>query len=81
MLIYLLQYIVRRVQYIVKSESQFNIRLKNHHKNINIQASSLVDQHIKIHRYNFNQHVKLALKEQLEKINTKKRLRLDKLNH
>ena len=70
-----------RIQYIVKSETQFNIRLNNHRKNINRQNALQADQHFKLPDHNFNQHARLALIEQPGIVNIDKdlaKLRLKK---
>ena len=54
-----------RIQCINKSETQFNLRLNNHQKDVNRQNASLVDQHFKLPGGNFNQRAKFILIEQL----------------
>ena len=71
------------IQYIGKSETQFNLRLNNHRKDlrlnnhrkdINRQNAPLLDQHFKLPGHNFNQHAKFILIEQLDNINIDKDL-------
>ena len=61
-----------RIQYIGKSEREFKIRLKNHHKDVNRQNAPQVDQHFKLPYYNFNQHARFTLIEQLDHVNIDK---------
>ena len=62
------------IQYIGKSETQFNLRLNNHRKDINRQNAPLLDQHFKLLGHNFNQHAKFNLIEQVDNINIDKDL-------
>ena len=60
--------------YFGKSETQFNLRLNNHRKDVNRQNALLADQHFKLPEHNFNQHAKFTLIEQLDNINRDKEL-------
>ena len=62
------------IQYIGKSETQFNLRLNNHRKCVNRQNVPLVDQHFKLPGHYFNQHAKFILVEQLDNMNIDKDL-------
>ena len=62
------------IQYIGKSETEFNVRLNNHGKDVNRQNASQVDQHFKLPNHNFNQHARLTLIEQLDKMKIDKDL-------
>ena len=62
------------IQYIGKSETQFNLGLNNHRKDINRQNAPLLDQHFKQLGHNVNQHAKFILIEQLDNINIDKDL-------
>ena len=62
------------IQYIGKSEIQFNLVLNNHRKNVNRQNAPLLDQHFKLLGHNFNQHAKFNLIEQVDNINIDKDL-------
>ena len=53
--IYLMKYTLCHIQYIGKSETQFNLRLNHHPKDVNKQNAPLVDQHFKLPGHNFNQ--------------------------
>ena len=55
-----------RIQYIGKSETEFNIRLNNHRKNVNRQNAPQTDQHFKLPNNNFNLHARFTLIEQLD---------------
>ena len=48
LLIYLMECRICRIQYIGKSETEFNIRLKNHRKDVNRQNTPQADQHFKV---------------------------------
>ena len=61
-----------RIQYIGKSETEFNIRLNNHRKDVNRQNAPQADQHLKLLNHNFSQHARFTLIEQLDN------LRIDK---
>ena len=43
-----------RIEYIGKSETEFNIRLNNHRKDVNRQNAPQADQHFKLPNQNFN---------------------------
>ena len=57
------------IQYIGKSETQFNLKLNNHRKDVNRQNAPLLDQYFKLPGRNFNQDAQFILIEQLDKIN------------
>ena len=65
LVIYRTECTICRIQYINKSETQFNLRLNNHQKDVNRQNAPLVDQHFKLPGGNFNQRAKFILIEQL----------------
>ena len=54
-----------RIQYIGKSETEFNIILNNYRKDVNRQNAPQADQHFKLPNHNFNQHARFTLIEQL----------------
>ena len=56
-----------RIQNIGKSETEFKIRLKNHHKDVNRQNPQQADQHFKLPYYNFSQYARFSL---IDKIDT-----------
>ena len=70
LLIYFIQCRTSRIQYIVKSETKFNIRLNNHRKHVNRQNAPRVEQHFKLP----NQHARFNLIEQLENMKINKDL-------
>ena len=55
-----------RIQYIGKSETEFNIRLNNHRKDVNRQNTPQADQNFKLPNYIFSQHARFTLIEQLD---------------
>ena len=61
-----------RIQYIGKSETEFNIRLNNHRRNVFRQNAQHVDQHFKLPNHNFNQRARFTLIEQLDNGNIDK---------
>ena len=63
-----------RVQYIGKSETEFNIRLHNHSKDINRQNAHQTDQHFKLSNRNFSQHARFTMIEQLDNMRIHKDL-------
>ena len=62
------------IRYLGKSETEFNIRLNNHRKNVNRQNAPQADQHFKLPDQNFNQHARFTLIEQLDNLNIVKDL-------
>ena len=52
LLIYLMECRICRIEYIGKSETEFNIRLNNHRKNVNRQNAPQADQHFKLPNHN-----------------------------
>ena len=63
------------IQYIGKSETEFNIRLNNHLKDVNRQNATQADQHFKLPNHNFNQHAIFTLIEQLDNMRIDKGLK------
>ena len=63
-----------RIQFIGKSETEFDIRLNNHHKDFNNQNTPQADQYFKLPNQNFNQNVRFTLNEQLDNVNVDKDL-------
>ena len=74
-LIYLMECVLCNKQYIGKSETTFNLRLKNHWKDVNKQNLLQADQHFRLRGYNFNTHAKFTLIEQSSDTNMGKELR------
>ena len=62
------------IQYIGKSETEFNIRLNNHRKDVNRQNATQEDQHFKLPNRNFNQHARFTLIGPLENMKIDKDL-------
>ena len=60
----------RKVQYVGKAETDFNIRLNNHRKDVSNPKSIHADFHFRKLVQSFNLHVKLTLIEQLSNIYT-----------
>ena len=70
------------IQYIGKSETEFNTRLNIHRKYVNRQNVPQADQHLKLPNHSFNQHAIFTLIEQLDNMKIDKdlaTLRLRKL--
>ena len=63
--IYLMECILRKIQYVGKSKTPFYWRLNNHRKDVNNPKSIPVCNHFKIHGHNFMKHAKYTLIEQL----------------
>ena len=63
-----------RIQYIGKSETEFNIRLNNNRKYVNRQNAPQTDQHFKVPNHNFHQHARFILIEQLDNMRIDKDL-------
>ena len=74
LLIYLMECRIYRIQYIGKSETEFNIRLNSHRKDVNRQNAPRADQHFKLPDHDFNQHAKFTLIEQLDNMRIDKDL-------
>ena len=74
LLIYLLECRICRIKYVGKSDTEFNIRLNNHCKNVNRQNTSQANQHFKLTNHNFNQHARFTLNEQLDNMKIDKEL-------
>ena len=77
LLVYLMECRICGIQYIGKSETEFNIRLNNHRKDVNRQNAPQADQNfclIKLPNHNFNQHAGFTLIEQLDNMKIDKDL-------
>ena len=59
-----------RVQYVVKAETGFNIRLNNHRKDVNNPKSIPADLHFRKPGHSFNLHAKFTLIKHLGHIHT-----------
>ena len=62
------------IQYIGKSETEINIRLNNHRKDVNRQNAPQAEEHFKLPTHIFNQHARFTLIEQLDNIKIEKDL-------
>ena len=69
-----MEFRICHIQYIGKSEREFNIRLNNHCKDVNRQNAPQADQHFKLPNHNFNQHARFTLIEQLDNMRIDKDL-------
>ena len=65
---YLMERIICKIQYVVKSETPFNLRLNNHRKDVNNPKAIPACNHFKMHGHNFMKHAKFTLIEQLTEI-------------
>ena len=63
-----MEYILCKIQYVVKSETPFNTRLNNHRKDVSNPKAIPACNHFKIHSHNFMKHAKFTLIEQLTEI-------------
>ena len=72
LLIYLMECRIWCIQQIGKSETEINIRLNNHRKDVNRRNTPQANQHFKLLNHDFNQHGTFTLTEQLDNIKTDK---------
>ena len=63
--IYLMECILCKIQYVGQSETPFNLRLNNHRKDVNNPKAIPACNHFKIHGHNFMKHTNFTLIEQL----------------
>ena len=68
--IYLLECIMCKIQYVGKSETSFNIRLNNHRKDIKKPNATEACKHFNNNEHTFSKHGKFIIIEQLRNINT-----------
>ena len=61
-------------QYTGKTDTQFNIRLNNHHKDVHKDNSLEAHQHFRLPNHDFKKHANFTLIEQLENTNITKEL-------
>ena len=71
-IIYLMECTKCKVQYVGKSETDFNIRLNNHRKDVNNLNGIPVSRHISKAHHEFNTHAKFTIIEQLKNTNISK---------
>ena len=69
-IIYLMECVLCKVQYVRKAETAFNIRLNNHRKDISNPKSIPADLHFRKSGDSFNLHAKFTLIEELSNIHT-----------
>ena len=74
LLIYPMECRICGIQYTGKSETEFNIRLNNHRKDVNRQNAPQADQRFKLPNHNFNQHARFTLTKQLDNMRIDKDL-------
>ena len=65
---YLMECILCKIQYVGKSEIPFNLKLNNHRKDVNNQKAISACSHFKIHGHNFMKHAQFTLIGQLTEI-------------
>ena len=68
--IYLLECYICNIQYVGKSETPFNVRLKNHRKDVKNPNAMPACKHFNKHDHDFNNHRKIIIIEQLRNIST-----------
>ena len=68
--IYLLECIICKIQYVGKSETSFNIRLNNHRKDIKKPNAIEASKHFNNNKHTFSKHGKFIIIEQLRNKNT-----------
>ena len=56
--IYLMECILCKIQYVGKSETSFNLRLNSHRKDVSNAKAIPTCHHFKIHGHNFMKHAK-----------------------
>ena len=77
--IYLLECTQCKIQYVGKAETEFNIRLNNHRKDIWKPDAIPASCHFSAKSHNFNTHAKFILIEQIRHINTDKEKNKERL--
>ena len=78
---YFLECLKCQIQYVGKSENEFNIKLNNHRQDVTRMDSLSASNHFNIEGHNFNIHAKFILTEQvnqsnLDKLTLQKRLKI-----
>ena len=68
--IYLLEWILCKIQHVGKSETSFNIRLNNHRKDIKKPNTIEACKHFNNNEHTFSTHEKFIIIEQVRNINT-----------
>ena len=66
--IYLMEWILCKIQYVKKSNIPFNLRLNSHRKDVYNPKAIPACNHFKIHGHNLMKHAKFTLTEQLPEI-------------
>ena len=66
--IYLMECILCKIQYVRKSETPFNLRLNIHRKDVNNPKAITACNHLKMHGDKFMKHANFTLSEQLTEI-------------
>ena len=62
---------LRKVQYVEKAETAFNIRINNHRKDVGNLKSIPANLHLRKPWHSFNLHAKFTLIKQLSSIHTR----------
>ena len=78
-IIYLLQCNKRKIQYVRKAETEFNIRLNNHRKDVWKLDAIAASPHFSGKNHNFNTHAKFLLTEQICHIDINKEKNRERL--
>ena len=65
LLFFLLECYICNIQYVGKSETPFNIRLKNHRKDVKNSKATPACTHFQRHDHDFNNHGKIIIIKQL----------------
>ena len=70
--IYLLECTKCKIKYVGKAETEFNIRLNNHRKDVWKPDAIPASRHFSGKNHNFNTHAKFILTEQIRHVDTEK---------
>ena len=68
--IYLLECVMCKIQYVENSQTSFNIRLNNHRKDMKISSAVEAYKHFNNNEYTFSEHGRFIIIELLRNINT-----------
>ena len=72
--IYLMECTICNLQYVVKNETPFNIRLTNHRKDVKDPEAILADKHFQKNGHRFNEHARFAIIGRLKNTNLDKEI-------
>ena len=73
-IIYLLECLQCKIQYVGKSETEFNLRINNHRKDVNNPCGIPASKHFSKPGHDFNHHAKFIIIEQLRNIDLSKEM-------